>query len=393
MSTLLIQSATLVDIGDAIREKLNTETQYSPSEMPDAIRSIQGRGAGVNVLTGDISYLLGYGYGTYQTQDYTNGFLRNNFQEIFVNHADNITNSHAAFFGGRPTSSGVQATEEIGDIISYMESINFDNPTDVYFTMAYLGENYTSLPKLTGTITIPPSHMIDSANSPLVTEIDYSELDRDNIVGTLVVSPFNSMSFIKNAGEFYKNKTMTITSKVDFADMGFQLNNIDTLYIPKLAFTLDTTPVTGAINIKNLMKIRKIDFQAGNDTWVLSGTNDITWVMNEIGYATTWSHISGSNSALTHLLPTDKQVTATNGGWTEERKADRDSWTLNKYLSCFGRQSFADMFTTLPTIEYNHAFIIKVPSGQGRDFDGGVDALTDEELAIATAKGWTLALT
>ena len=38
----LITLGTLSDVGDAIREQLDTETQYLPSEMPAAIRSIQG---------------------------------------------------------------------------------------------------------------------------------------------------------------------------------------------------------------------------------------------------------------------------------------------------------------------------------------------------------------
>lgn len=46
MSTMLIQSDTLSDIADAIREKLGVSDTYLPSEMPEAISSITGGGGG-----------------------------------------------------------------------------------------------------------------------------------------------------------------------------------------------------------------------------------------------------------------------------------------------------------------------------------------------------------
>ena len=46
MSTMLIQSDTLTDIADAIRDRLGTADTYLPSEMPDAIESIIGGGGG-----------------------------------------------------------------------------------------------------------------------------------------------------------------------------------------------------------------------------------------------------------------------------------------------------------------------------------------------------------
>lgn len=46
MSNVLIEKQTMADIADAIREKLNTEATYKPSEMPDAIKSMSGTGGG-----------------------------------------------------------------------------------------------------------------------------------------------------------------------------------------------------------------------------------------------------------------------------------------------------------------------------------------------------------
>lgn len=44
MSNVYLQDSTLTSIGGAIREKLNVDTKYLPSEMPEAIRSISGGG-------------------------------------------------------------------------------------------------------------------------------------------------------------------------------------------------------------------------------------------------------------------------------------------------------------------------------------------------------------
>lgn len=40
----IIDTSTLTDIADAIREKLGVQTQYKPSQMPEAIESISGGG-------------------------------------------------------------------------------------------------------------------------------------------------------------------------------------------------------------------------------------------------------------------------------------------------------------------------------------------------------------
>ena len=43
---ILLTKQTMVDIAEVIREKLNTESKYKPSEMPDAIKSMSGTGGG-----------------------------------------------------------------------------------------------------------------------------------------------------------------------------------------------------------------------------------------------------------------------------------------------------------------------------------------------------------
>lgn len=46
MATVYLKDTTLTSIGNAIREKTNTTTQYLPSEMPNAIASIAVGGGG-----------------------------------------------------------------------------------------------------------------------------------------------------------------------------------------------------------------------------------------------------------------------------------------------------------------------------------------------------------
>lgn len=41
MSNVLIQQDTMISIANSIREKLNTNTVYKPSDMPVAIKSIK----------------------------------------------------------------------------------------------------------------------------------------------------------------------------------------------------------------------------------------------------------------------------------------------------------------------------------------------------------------
>ncbi len=50
MTKVLVNDSSLMDIADAIREKNGTEETYKPSEMGDAVRSIQSGGGSFNVL-------------------------------------------------------------------------------------------------------------------------------------------------------------------------------------------------------------------------------------------------------------------------------------------------------------------------------------------------------
>lgn len=55
----LIDTSTLTDIADAIREKLGVQTAYKPSEMPEAIESISGGGitpTGTKSITANGTY-------------------------------------------------------------------------------------------------------------------------------------------------------------------------------------------------------------------------------------------------------------------------------------------------------------------------------------------------
>ena len=55
----LIDTSTLTDIADAIREKLGVQTQYRPGEMPEAIESISGGGitpTGTKSITANGTY-------------------------------------------------------------------------------------------------------------------------------------------------------------------------------------------------------------------------------------------------------------------------------------------------------------------------------------------------
>ena len=51
MNILKIQDTTIQNIADAIREKTKALDAYTPLEMPDAIRSIEGGGSGVKFDT------------------------------------------------------------------------------------------------------------------------------------------------------------------------------------------------------------------------------------------------------------------------------------------------------------------------------------------------------
>ena len=110
--------------------------------------------------------------------------------------------------------------------------------------------------------------------------------------------------------------------------------------------------------------------------------------MSSCGYCSNTSqagYITNYNSGIT----ADKEVTAANYA---ELKDDPDYWTQDVAYSRYNRTSAVETINSLPDASANtSSHTIKFKGEAGSATDGGaINTLTEEEIAVATAKGWTV---
>ena len=113
---------------------------------------------------------------------------------------------------------------------------------------------------------------------------------------------------------------------------------------------------------------------------------------SNVGFVYRDSHITGYNSGIT----TAKRVT--DAATYEALKNDPDWWTTNVAYSRYNHDSAVATINSLPDTsaylaEKGGTNTIKFKGAAGSATDGGaINTLTDAEIAVAAAKGWTVTL-
>ena len=112
-----------------------------------------------------------------------------------------------------------------------------------------------------------------------------------------------------------------------------------------------------------------------------------------------WSQDSGPQGSLTNFgIPEGKEVT--DATTYQALKNDPDWWTMNVAYSRYNHDSAVETINNLPdcsawiaadTSRKNNTFKFKGAAGSATD-GGAINTLTDAEIAVAAAKGWTVTL-
>ena len=104
-----------------------------------------------------------------------------------------------------------------------------------------------------------------------------------------------------------------------------------------------------------------------------------------IGYALTLNNICDFNSGIT----ADKEVK--DDATYQALKNDPDWFTCNVAYSRYNHDSAVATINSLPDTSAYGTNTIKFKGASGELTDGGaINTLTEEEIAVATAKGWTV---
>jgi hypothetical protein len=380
MSKVLVNESSLSSIANAIREKNGLTDTYKPGEMATAIINLPTGGGGdievePIVLTGDCQYLC-------------KGPIASNYIKLFGNtiSAKDITNCSNMFH----TSSLTKI------------------PFDIVFRGKYVSNDYAALTTMFG-------------NSYWLTELPL--LDSPNVAG--VQGMFSNCYRLREISEDYCDtwnwnylNTNQYTGGSSIFSSCYSLRKIPEKFLNHM-YSLSTTtysshfsstfsycyvldeikgvgvcPATYTSNmfgshIERCHRLKTYTFQTNEDGTPKTAKwkSQILDFSSYVGYA--YGSVSNKLIEYNSGITADKQV---KDDATYQALKDNPDWfTLDINYSRYNHDSAVETINSLPDCSATGTNTIKFKGAAGALTDGGaINTLTEEEIAVAAAKGWTV---
>lgn len=364
MSKVLVNESSLTGIANAIRGKNGSTTTYKPSEMAAAITAISG-GGGPDIPESAFAFSGNCNYLNY------NG------------HWDWFFNQY-----------GSQITLEPSKVDSWMFNSQIEDwkmnaivSTSIFFS------SMQKLKTVSGVITIVPASNTNYLNGLFNGCYSLREIPQNTFIlfkenlGKNMTSLFNNCySLIEIPEELmpYLNGTVC-TSMFSGARVLSKIENFP------IHSTYNYNTLSSMVN--NTWRLSKFTFITDNGTpYVAEWKNHTLDLSTYTGWGTNRDYILNYNSGIT----ADKEVT--DDASYQALKNDPDWFTTNVAYSRYNHDSAVATINSLPDTSAYLASAggtntIKFKGDSGSATDGGeINTLTQEEIAVATAKGWSVSL-
>lgn len=398
MPNVLVQDSSLTAIADAIRAKNGTETTYKPAEMADAITNLPSGGGDLPeealVITGDCNYR----------------FAHNGWNWFIKNYEDRIVTKDI-------TDAGYMF--KINNLTEIPFEINMASNKALFKHMFDSSDFLSSPTKINLNLTtvnstnVDLSYMFYIASDARTLDQVFNE-DELNILKTFKVTSsysvpqynniFNSCYSLRSVPSWwYKlgySEESTAYPAYSYTPYYYAFQNCYVLDeikdIPLNSYPNSTGSYTSNIfyNIISYCNRLKSFTFALNDgvPYVVRWKSQILDLSSYIGYASSLFNITNHNSGITAA----KQVSDDNT--YQALKDDPDWFTTKADYSRYNHDSAVETINSLPDTSAYLASAggtntIKFKGTSGSATDGGaINTLTEEEIAVATAKGWTVSL-
>ena len=384
MSKVFIEESTLTSIGNAIREKGGTTELIAPLDMSAAITNLPSGGGGEVepiVLTGNCDHACV-------------GAIPNKYIELYGNtiSTKNIQRAAYMFYEYK--------NEYIPFDINFLPGYTSSDTSSMFFECY----NLKTVPKL---LNLTPSNLssmfgycynIKEFPEEIYNTWNWSYMD--GLTSAYAGSMYNIFSYcfslrklpmgILNHGNPNTNPSYSIYYYL--CRNCYSLDEIVDLPFPhyKAVWTSNSFPQCGL----NCNRLKNFTFKLQENgmpvivNWK-SQTIDLT---TYVGYTSSSTYILNYNSGIT----ADKEVK--DDATYQALKDDPDWFTTLSAYSRYNHDSAVETINSLPDTSAYLATAggtntIKFQGACGSATDGGaINTLTEEEIAVAAAKGWSVAL-
>ena len=386
MSKYVIDSSTLTSIADAVRTKGGTTDPIVVSDIPTAITNLPSGGGGdlpeeAFVISGDCSYRFSNNGWNWYIEKFGNKITTkdiNNAQHMF---SDCSTLTEIPFDLNFDSSKNYHSLGNIFSTCNNIAQLHKLNNVKVYQTRNMF-ENCHRLRTI-------PDDIADTWDwSYLESQTDAYNGDQNNMfVGCYSLRSI-PMTLIKS-GNPYSNYNYS------YYNYGFYycyvLDELINLPIPYTKYKWNSNAFSRTFEYCH--RLKNATFALNNGVpYTVKWKSQVIDLSSYVGYARLSKDILKHNSGIT----ADKEVT--DDASYQLLKNDPDWWTMDVNYSRYNHDSAVATINSLPDTSAYLATAggtntIKFKGQAGASTDGGaINTLTEEEIAVAAAKGWTLSL-
>jgi hypothetical protein len=384
MDRVSIKSSTLTAIADAIRTRKGETEKYKPSEMAAVILTLpSGPPEGIPeealVLEYECSY-LNYG-GRWDW------FFENYMNNITV--TENIMNMNYAFYSSKLTNIPLDFCFNGGGYGFGCEGI-YCNATQL-----------KSIGKITNFKPGGAKEMFASCynlkNIPEYENVDYSHLSDDYYFQDVDYSQmFFRCYSLRNIPSSLLQGAYNHFLTDEKATKSILYRGFEDCYCLDEIVGVDARVGVGAITTNlfyrtfdNCSRVKNIIFNTDNGTpYSVNLSNQFIDLIWYVGYVngSQLDYITGYNSGLT----SDTRLI----GSGSDKTTSPDSWTSLLEYSRYNRASAVATINSLPDCSSGTGNTIRFRGSSGRlTASGAINTMTEEEIAVAVSKGWTVSYT
>lgn len=357
MAVYTIQDTTLTAIGDAIREKTGSTNTIKPTEMADMISEMLVIPEEAFYLSGDCSYKFAYG---------GSNWLIDTVGDKMI--TDKIYGSNLFY-----NNSKIQE-------IPF--TLNVKEGSDLNSGFCGCWELIVS-PKMIG--CAGGTKLFYECKNLL--SLNNNQLSRTTLTTSIAVDDmFRYCHSLRNIGNFFDNFPSVFPGKSIYGLYRTFENcySMDELNLPFIYSTYNNTYGFGKC-FSYCFRLKELTFRGGEITTNYKGS--VLDLSDCVGYQT------GSTNYLAKYGFTDDTRVVDDETY-QTLKDHPDYWTSLIAYSRYNHNSAVNTLNSLPDCSSLSASnTIKFRGEAGSATDGGaINTLTEEEIAVAIAKGWTVSL-
>lgn len=406
MANVLVNDNSLTAIANAIRGKNGETTLYKPAEMATAITAISGGGEPT------IEALNITANGTYTAPDGVDGYspITVNVPQdgspdplVIEGNADNycayspLVWEYIRLYGNTITTANITSAKEMfykfkGETIPF--ALNYDPNANVGLTRCFYNcALLKSLPIMNNLVPSELRYAFSGCSSLINVDNFVNSINWEKTTGNLRSSYlFQGCARLQSIPISLFNNIALKQSNINNSSVYWyrsfegchSLKELKNLPIPS-STTFNSSSFDGSFN--ECWLLRALTFATDNGSPYIVNWKKQTIDLTDIGYAA----YGGSSYFDSTKLVSDAET-------YNALKNDPDWWSMNTAYSHYNHNCAVATINSLPdTSAYiassggTNTIKFKGEMGSGTD-EGAISNLTAEEIAVATAKGWTVSL-